>query len=76
MQQEVALSFAAHAPPSVVQSHVVEPAQQNAAIDVGSPAVGVPMVDVMRLTVQRLAGRTRATGIRHRERQEPHAGVR
>lgn len=51
MQHEVIPAVAGDAPPMMVKIHVVEPAEQDAAIDVGSAAVGCPLVDVVRLAV-------------------------
>lgn len=45
-EDERAESVADDAPPIVVKLHVVEPAQQDPAIDVGAAAVG-DVVDVM-----------------------------
>ena len=50
-QDEVASALACDAPAAVVKLHMVEPAEQDPAIDVGSASVSLPLVDVMRLTV-------------------------
>lgn len=52
VKEEVALPFARDAPSAVVQLHVMEAAQQNASIDVGSALVAMPFIDVMRLAVR------------------------
>src|SRR5690606_7338241 len=51
VQLEVASAFAGDAPASVMQLHVVISAEQDPAVDVGSTAVGMPLVDMVRLAI-------------------------
>ena len=56
---EVGSPCPGYAPATVMQFHVVEAAEQDPSIDVGSPAVAVPFVDVVGLAVR---GRAVASG--------------
>ena len=53
MKEEISLAVASDAPSAVVELHVVEAAQQDAAVDVGLALISVPVVDVVGFAVRR-----------------------
>src|SRR5690606_42047597 len=53
MENEVPVSFASDPPAAVMQCHVMEATQQDAAVDIRPALIALPFVDVMRLAVGR-----------------------
>jgi hypothetical protein len=51
VQHEGALFFACDLPATVMELHVVEAAEQNAAVNIGVPLVCVPLINVMGFAV-------------------------
>jgi hypothetical protein len=76
MQDELALAVSRDAPAMVVQVHVMEAAEQDAAIDVGAATVCI-RVDVMRLAVRggTVAVGDPASAVTDRERDTLLSGV-
>lgn len=70
VQREITQPVACDAPSAVVQCHVVVAAEQDSSIDIGSPAMSSPLIDVVRFTIGgwSVTAAPAATAVSQRER--------